>query len=143
MGHEKLMDIPNNSTEYVGELQSIELNSYQELLFKRAMFGLSAYPKKKLDKMHWEKKRRIKNVNKKALKSVNMLKQEQINRLCKDLSKHIFSGSPVATELLEKEALEVDFTLDLNFRKLKIDKNQLIDRFISEGILPQNFYQIS
>ena len=45
-------------------------NSYQNFLYKRALFGLSVYQKDELEKMHWDKKRRIEKVHQRAQKSV-------------------------------------------------------------------------
>ena len=82
---EGLAILKNNSTEYKGNLAEYqqgnlkektktivqkELTPYQNMLYRRAIYGLEAYSKKELGQMHWEKRRRIKRVSIKANKSM-------------------------------------------------------------------------
>ena len=52
-----------------------KLNPYQHFLFKRVLHGLNMYKKNDVEKMHWDKKRRIKKVWRKGQDVINEFKQ--------------------------------------------------------------------
>ena len=52
-----------------------KLNPHQHFLFKRILHGLKMYTKDEIDKMHWDKKRRIIKVWKRAQDVINKWKQ--------------------------------------------------------------------
>lgn len=154
----ELKILKNNSPEYQGKLSEYqntgskhndkrytqELNSYQNLLYKRALYGLNLYSKEELKSMHWERKRRIKRVNKRAQNSINLFKQERFNTLCDHFYKSFFSRSKLAKDLfsLEKSKTNPKIINTLELQTLGIRKEHIINRLVQEGILPKNFYEL-
>lgn len=146
----------NNSTEYKGRLakyqqegrvryqKHLKLNSTQQKLYQRALSGLSAYSEQEVKKMHWEKKRRIKRINEKAQTSINILKQLKVNALCHNALASVFPRSELVQNLFSFDETSVDpeFINTLELKSLGITKKEIINRFIDEGILPKNFYQL-
>lgn len=150
------LSLINNSLEYQGKLQEyqtgssrckyqqLRLTPYQNLLYKRALYGLSEYSEKELKKMHWEKKRRIQRINQRAQSSINLFKQETVNKLCNTIYEAYFKGNETAKLLLSTEEVDTDsrYINTLDLKSLGISKKDIIDRFIDEGILPINFYEL-
>jgi len=150
------LSLINNSFEYQGELQEyqtdgsrgkyqqLRLTPYQNLLYKRALYGLSEYSEKELKKMHWEKKRRIQRINQRAQSSINLFKQETVNKLCNAIYEVCFKGNDIAKLLLSTKEVDTDprYMNTLDLKSLGINKKDIIDRFICEGILPTDFYEL-
>lgn len=153
---EELSPLRNNSVEYQGELdnyqndgsrgkyQQLRLTPYQNLLYKRALYGLSEYSEKEVKKMHWEKKKRIQKINQKAQSSINLFKQETVNKLCNAIYDACFKGNSIARLLLSDQEVKTDsrYINTLDLKDLGITKKDIIDRFICEGILPKDFYEL-
>jgi len=120
-------------------------NSYQNFLYKRALFGLSVYQKEELEIMHWDKKRRIEKVHERAQKVLNLWKQEMSNQWLGSLLSVVFHHSSLVKELNEKFGSEVDeqYISKMDFKALGISKKQVVDKLIQEKILPNNFYQLT
>lgn len=119
-------------------------NEYQNFLYNRALFGLGVYPKEEVAVMHWDKKKRIIKVHKRAQTLINIWKQEIINVLSNHLFTTIFPGTPITKELTEKFGNATD-ELHVNkmpFRSLNITKVQVVEKFMSVGILPKNFNEL-
>jgi hypothetical protein len=118
-------------------------NEYQNFLYNRALFGLSVYPKEEIDAMHYDKRKRIIKVHKRAQTLINLWKQEIIITLSNHFFSTIFPDSPITKELVEvfSETDELH-TNKMSFKSLRIDKAQVIERFIEEGILPRNFNEL-
>src|SRR5690606_33497345 len=110
----------------------------------RALYGLSAYNEEELKTMHWERKKRIRKVNKRAQKIINIFKQERLNILCDHFYKTFCFKSKLAKNLfsLEKSFVDANIINTLEFETLKITKKDIIERFIIEGILTKNFYKL-
>ena len=159
---EELSVLKNNSPEYKGKLPNYQQNGskqdrkkhkqyeqhrltpYQNLLYKRAIMGLTIYKKKELDEMHWEKRRRIKRVHRKAQTQLNLMKQERVNVLCDKLYRDIFSTSELAKNVfsLEKSATDPKIMNTLELKSLGITKGHIVKRLVHEGILPKDFYNL-
>ena len=120
-------------------------NSYQNFLYKRALFGLSVYQKEELDKMHWDKKRRIEKVHERAQKVLNLWKQEMTNQWLGTILSTVFHHSSFVKELNEKFGSETDeqYISKVDFKSLGISKQQVVEKLIQEKILPANFYQLT
>ena len=119
-------------------------NEYQNFLYNRALFGLGVYTQEEAQLMHWDKKKRIIKVHKRAQTVINLWKQRIVNVLSNHLFKTVFPDSPITKELLEVFG---DVTDELHINKmplksLKITKEQIVARFIVEGILPKNFNEL-
>jgi hypothetical protein len=154
--------LKNNSAEYKGDLPSyqqlgvkpnskryVNINQhrftpYQNLLYKRAINGLNMYTRAELNDMHWEKKRRITRVSKKAQTSLNLFKQERVNVLCDSLFNNVIPRSKLGKDFLslDKSVTDPGFINTLELEFLGITKDHIINRFVKEGILPKNFYNL-
>ena len=125
----------------VSRFEQDPYNEYQNFLYNRVLFGLGMYHKDEVAVMHWDKKKRIIKVHKRAQIIINLWKQQIINVLSNHLFTTIFPDSPITKELVEVFG---DVTDELHINKmplksLKITKEQIVTRFIEEGILPKNF----
>jgi len=119
-------------------------SKYQNLLYKRALFGLSAYPVDEIKAMGWEKKKRIKKVNARAQDTLNAFKQAVTNAKVNRFFEEVFPGCNL-TKQLQKDSLneyDPEFKNTLSLKDLGITKQSVVDLFISEGILPRNFYEV-
>ena len=154
--------LQNNTPEYKGELPNYQQNGskqnrksqilheeykftpYQNLLYKRALFGLSVYEEEELKTMHKEKKARIIKVNKKTQEVINILKQEVVNNVCENIYLTLVPNSKLAKKMLTSEKINTDpkFINTLKLKGLGITKNNVIKKLISEGLLPNNFYKL-
>lgn len=118
----------------------------QNLLYNRALFGLTVYTAEEVKKMHHNKRDRIKAVHKKAQSSINTLKQELVIALSDRLFSTVFPDSYITKELLECPECRTpdpDYICRLSFKTLHITKDVIISRFVSQGILPRDFYQLT
>jgi hypothetical protein len=117
---------------------------YQNFMYKRALYGLSVYTKDEVRLMHWEKKRRIVRVHNKAQLVLNALKQtvtiswsnQMLNFM---MEKH---GDLPSLRNLFAEHCNIDDSVEntLTLRELQIEKTQVIEIFIKEGVLPKDFH---
>ena len=132
-----------NGRKYVDYLKE-EFTPYQNILYKRALYGLNYFDKKELKKMHWEKRRRIKRVHKRAQSSINLFKQERVNALCNLIFENYFPDQEVARVILSPQEHSVDpeFLSTLELKSLGITKAHVVERFVNEGILPKDFYEV-
>lgn len=120
-------------------------NQYQNFLYKRALFGLSVYSPEELEKMHWDKKKRIQKVHERAQLTLNIWKQLRTHDLLSDFLCKVFHHSSLAKDFREKFANEVDpnYISPVEFKSLGISKQDIVEKLIQEKILPGNFYQLS
>lgn len=157
---EELAVLKNNSTQYKGKLPNYQqqgskqkkytqyeqhkFTAYQNLLYKRALYGLTMYSQKEIKSLDWKEKGKIKYTNRKAQKSVNLFKQERVNIMCNNLYKEIFPNSKLAQAVfsLEKSVTNPKFINKLDLKFLRISKEDIIKRFVKEEILPKNFYDL-
>ncbi len=120
------------------------LSLYQNELYKRALYGINFYSKEEQAKMHWDKKRRIKKLNKRAQLILNRYKQlitiKQVNLLFETF----FPKSPITQELLSESLSGTDDELinNLSFKDLGLTKSKIIAIFMHEKILPDNFLEL-
>lgn len=149
------LSIPNNSTEYKGILPKYQsqaetskvnykFSNYQNELYRRAINGLSMYTVKEQKSMHWQKKKRIKKVNKRAQQCINQYKQEVVNNLCEVIFQTSFKKSKVAEYFLSGPTIEQDSEIinTLELKLLGINKQHIVKRFVTEGVLPRDFYHV-
>ena len=134
---------------YGSNYQKIEyerdpFNAYQNFLYKRALFGLSVYTEDELSKMHWDKKKRIDKVHKRAQDVLNVWKQELANHWCSHLLNTFFWHSNFVKDYKEKFVCETDpdYISTLEFKDLGISKKEIVDKLISTKVLPFNFYEL-
>ena len=142
----------NNSVNYLGKMSDYQTkgskrgkvfvkpqyNEYQNLLYKRALFGLKVYDEDELVNMNKDKKKRISKVNKRAQNSINLFKQEKANILADQVFK-LFFHSKLASDIMKNNSLDAKFTNELDLKSLNIKKKDIVERLLKEGILPPNF----
>lgn len=119
-----------------------KLNPTQHFLFKRVLHGLKMYKKEEVAAMHWDKKRRITKVWKRSQNVINKWKQLLSY---KDSNKifSIFEHSPLAKGFINTPFVYMpDYINKLPFSAFGIGYEHLIIKFISEGLLPKNFFTI-
>ena len=120
-----------------------QLSQYQHFLFKRVLHGLNVYTPEELEKMHWDKKRRIKRVWRRAQNVINTWKQIICNKRSNEIFK-IFDSSPLAKHFLNADVNDVDakFINKMSLKQLGITYEDLLVKFISEGLLPKNYLTV-
>lgn len=153
--------LANNSVEYRGKLSEYQTEGYtpgqrreryqhrrfnnqQYLLYKRAIYGLSIYSNDDLKTMHWNKKKRIKHTSKRAQKSINILKQEYVNMFCEVIYSTLFPNTTTAKWLFSstETGTDPDFINTLDLKDLGINRSMVVERFIKDGVLPRDFYEL-
>lgn len=129
------------------------LNDYQYSIYKTAMSGLSAYSSKELYNMPFQKKRKISNFHTKVQKTLNLWKQQLINQLFEQLCSiklnnfpqnpfnTVFKDTKIGMQYFGKRTDDL-FHSSLTFEQLKVNRKQIINKLITERILPENFLQI-
>jgi hypothetical protein len=143
--------------EYVGKLENYQLNqdkrymeyeldsynSYQNYLYKRALYGLSAVTETELAQMCSKKKQRINRVYQKGQVVINLYKQKLTAAYSNLFFKTLFPNAPITDFLMGYEETDVNFKNTLTFKDLKISKEDIITVFIQEGVLPKNFMEMT
>ena len=151
------MEKQKSRFEYSGKLAEYQLmkkntvmqyevdsyNSYQNYLYKRALFGLNALTEDELSTMCSKKKQRINKVYLKGQKTINVYKQKLTNAYSNFLFKTLFPKSPITDFLIADTETDPNFKNTLTFKDLNISKDDIISIFISEGILPKNFMSLT
>jgi hypothetical protein len=146
-----------NEFEYKGSLEDYQLyrtktymqyeqdgySSYQNHLYKRAIYGLGAFSQEELAKLCSKKKQRINNVFLKGQRVINLYKQRLSVYYSNLIFNKLFPNSPVTQYLLNNVELDPEFKNTLTFKDLKISKDDIIAIFIEEGVLPKNFHSIT
>ena len=119
------------------------LNNYQNFLYNRALFGLNVYSQEEVKNMRWDKRKRIIKVHRRSQIVLNLWKQQIINALSTHLFLQFFPTSYI-TEDLVNSANDTDskYINRMSFKTLRITRLQVINKLISEGILPSDFYKL-
>lgn len=117
-------------------------NHYQNYLYKRALYGLNSLTEEELATMCSKKKQRIINVYKRAQIVLNTFKQTATISYTNFLFKTLFPNSPITQFLLSETKTDDKFKNILTFKDLNISKEQIINIFMIEGILPKNFLSL-
>jgi len=118
------------------------LTDYQNFLYRRALYGLRAFPQEEVKYMHWEKKKRIIKVQKRARKVVNLLKQEIVIR-CTNSLFSLLHNSTLARDLVKNfSEPDPDMDDDFSLKELNLTKVDIANKLIEVGILPKNFYEL-
>jgi len=128
----------------INNLEYSKLNPYQHFLFKRVLHGLNVYKPEEVKKLHWDKKRRITRVWKRAQKEINAWKQYLCNKKINLYLRKTFKCSPLALYIASippEETLE-DYTNTMTFKELGIKYEDVILKFMSLGLLPRNYLTI-
>jgi hypothetical protein len=120
-----------------------QLSQRQHFLFKRVLHGLNVYKPEELEQMHWDKKRRIKRVWRRSQQVINSWKQVICNKRANEVFK-LFDHSPLAKHFLSEDVNNTDdkFINKMSLKELDITYEDLVIKFISEGLLPQNYLAV-
>jgi hypothetical protein len=139
----KLSEYQLNAGKTVMEYEIDSYNSYQNYLYKRALYGLSALTESELSIMCAKKKQRISKVYLKGQHVINIYKQKLTNLYSNLLFKGLFPDSPITDFFMSNEETDVNFKNTLTFKDLNISKDDIIRIFIAEGVLPKNFMSLT
>jgi len=120
-----------------------QLSKHQHFLFKRVLHGLNVYKPEELEAMHWDKKRRIKRVWRRAQNVINTWKQVICNKRSNEIFK-IFKHSKVAKSILNEDINNTDtkFINKMKLKDLGITYEDLLVKFVAEGLLPKNYLTV-
>jgi hypothetical protein len=142
---EKLkQDIKNYMLE-PGKYQVFEqdrYSTYQNYLYKRALYGLESLSKEELATMCSKKRSRILNVYNRAQVVVNNYKHKITKQLTDKLLLSLFPSSSIINEITAYDEIDNNFKNTLTFKDLCIHKDHLVELFILEGVLPKNFLSL-
>ena len=129
--------------EKFNELSYRKLNPQQHFLFKRVLHGLNVYTPEEVKKLHWDKRKRITKVWKRAQTEINAWKQIITNKRINAYFRKTFRGDGV-NALLNVPDTEImdDYTNKLSLKDLGITYEDLILFFLSKGLLPKNYLSI-
>ncbi len=114
---------------------------YQNQRYKRVLHGLKSLSKEDYDTACKAKKQRISKVYLRGQRVINKLKQESTNRFTNFIFKVLFPEAPLTQWLLDNNQTDDSFKNTLHFADIGITKHDIIDAFIKEGLLPQNFIE--
>ena len=120
-----------------------QLNNYQIFLYNRALFGLSVYSPEEIKGMNWEKRKRIEKKHRKTRTTLNIWKQQIINKFSTGFFKQLFPDMEI-TKYLEQTTHDVDvnYVSNMSFKTLGVTKKDIVKKLIIEDILPSNFYEL-
>ena len=124
------------------EFEKDKYSQYQNYLYKRALYGLDSLSIEELNSMCSKKKSRIVNVYNRAQLVVNKYKHQITKQLTDKLLSSLFPNSSLISELCNYEDIDNNYKNTLTFKDLSIEKDLIVDLFITEGILPKNFLSL-
>ena len=124
------------------DFEQDKYNSYQNYLYKRALYGIDSLSVNELNSMCSKKKSRIHNVYNRAQLVVNNYKHRVTKQLTDKLLLSLFPNSSLISELNSYEDMDANYKNTLTFKDLCIHKDQLVELFMLEGILPKNFLSL-
>jgi len=124
------------------DFEQDKYNTYQNYLYKRALYGIDSLSVDELNTMCSKKKSRILNVYNRAQLVVNNYKHRVTKQLTDKLLLSLFPNSSLISELNSYEDMDANYKNTLTFKDLCIHKDQLVELFMLEGILPKNFLSL-
>lgn len=144
--------------EYTGKLEEYQLiaqrkpyteyevdryNGYQNYLYKRALYGLSALTEDELARTCSKKRKRIYKVYLKGQSVINEYKQKLTIAYSNFILQQLFPKSPMTDFFMNNTEVDLNFKNTLTFKDLNIQKDDIIQLFIENGVLPKNFMALS
>ena len=124
------------------DFEQDKYTTYQNYLYKRALYGIDSLSLEELNTMCGKKKSRILNVYNRAQLVVNNYKHRVTKQLTDKLLVSLFPNSSLISELNNYEDMDANYKNTLTFKDLCIHKDQLVELFMLEGILPKNFLSL-
>lgn len=123
--------------------QPVSYSSYQNKLYKRALYGLGALTEQELSTICKKKKHRISRVYYRGQVAINLYKQKITNTYSNQaITKFFLPDSPIAKFFIENSETDQEYKNTLTFKELGINKAQIISIFMDHKILPQNFHDL-
>ena len=87
--------------------------------------------------------KRILKVHRRAQSTLNIWKQQVTNVLSSNIFSTLFPKSSLAKAFVETtEDVDPEYINKMTFKELGISKKNVIDKLITDGVLPINFYQL-
>jgi len=120
-------------------------NSRQNFLYKRALIGVGVYSDTEIKEMSNDKLKRINKIHRKTQVILNLWKQEMLISKTNQMLIKVFGDFKyafLAKEIVDNKTIDKDFICTLSFKDLGITKSQIINRLITEKILPKNFHEL-
>ena len=124
------------------DFEQDKYNTYQNYLYKRALYGLDSLSVDELNTMCGKKRSRIINVYNRTQIVVNKYKHQVTKQLSDKLLTSLFPNSSLISELCKYDATDDNYKNTLTFKDLCIQKDTLVQVFMTEGILPKNFLSL-
>jgi|31_taG_2_1085359.scaffolds.fasta_scaffold02343_12 hypothetical protein len=137
-----LSDYQLHPPSVIQSLSYTKLNPHQHFLFKRVLHGLNMYKKDEIESMHWDKKRRIKKVWRKGQDTINEMKQ-YVAYVRSQKIFCLFKHSNMGVNLLNEPFEYVpDYQNKQSLKELGLTYEDLIIKFIGNGLLPRNYLSL-
>jgi hypothetical protein len=142
----------NRDLQYVGSFSTLQTEGSSKLinyathcspiqqdLYNRLLKGINTYDKNIVYAMNSTKKKRIQSAHKKAQNLLNIWKQELTILKSNSLFAELFPNSNITSGMLKDTETLPNFRNTLTFKDLGITKEDIINKFLSAGLLPSNF----
>ena len=124
------------------DFEQDKYNTYQNYLYKRALYGLDSLSVDELNTMCSKKRSRIINVYNRGQLVVNKYKHQVTKQLTDKLLGSLFPNSLLISEIINHNDIDNKYKNTLTFKDLSIEKDLIVNLFITEGILPKNFLSL-
>ncbi len=124
------------------EFEKDKYSPYQNYLYKRALYGLDSLSVEELNTMCSKKRSRIVNVYNRGQLVVNKYKHQVTKQLTDKLLGSLFPNSLLISEIINYNDIDNKYKNTLTFKDLSIEKDLIVELFITEGILPKNFLSL-
>lgn len=120
-------------------------SDYQNELYDRALVGLKAYSEEQLYAMNSTKKKRIRKVHAKAQEILNEFKKHRTIALLKNRVTTMIPNlkeDSLLSKLINSDIIDPKAINRFPLKDLKINKEQIVQLWINEGVLPSNFHSL-
>jgi hypothetical protein len=124
------------------KLDYTKLNPQQHFLFKRVLHGLNVYTPEEAVKLHWDKKRRIKKVWQRGQEVINIWKQTISNKKINSYLYKTFGENVRAIIDVPADDYLPEYKNTLTLKDLGLTYEDVILKFMAEGLLPKNFLSL-
>lgn len=117
----------------------------QQELYSRALVGLKVYTPEELYAMNSTKKNKIQRVHRRAQKLLNEFKLHRSVAYLKDRVNTIIPNlkeDSILSQLINDTRIDKNKRCNFNKSQLHIKKEDVIQLFVANGILPSNFYSL-
>jgi hypothetical protein len=137
-----LQEYQLHTKEELMRLNYTKLNPNQHFLFKRVLHGLNVYTQEEINTLHWDKKRRIKKVWQRGQEIINIWKQVISNKKINAYLHNTFGKHVKAITDIPDDDYLPDYKNTLTLKDLGLTYEDVILKFMAEGLLPKNFLSL-